>query len=221
MTRFGYVMATYLASLSVAALSFVTVTPRLIWNASASVPVGLYAVQAAARPRRGDLIVAVPPPALARFLATRHYLPLDTPLIKHVAALPGQRVCRSGSTITVDGVPIGAALDRDRHGRPLPVWQGCRRIGAGEVFLMNPAVRDSLDGRYFGTLPAATIIGTPLPPIPPMPARASCNVRHPTLSRCGRRTGWPHCPISYARRSACAPTASRSARCAAPRRSTS
>lgn len=163
MTRFGYVMATYLASLSVAALSFVGVTPRLIWNASASVPVGLYAIRSAERPRRGDLVVAVPPPPLAHFLATRHYLPLDTPLMKHVAALPGQRVCRSGGTITVDGVPVGAALDRDRHGRPLPVWQGCRRIGDGEVFLMNPAVHDSLDGRYFGPLPVATIIGTATP----------------------------------------------------------
>ena len=28
----------------------------------------------------------------------------------------------------------------------------------GEVFLMNPTVPDSLDGRYFGPLPAASIV---------------------------------------------------------------
>jgi type IV secretory pathway protease TraF len=80
------------------------------------------------------------------------------PLLKYVLALPGQTVCRSGGTITVDGAAMGVALDRDHLGRPLPVWQGCRVVAAGEVFLMNrPA--DSLDGRYFGPLPATTFVG--------------------------------------------------------------
>ncbi|MFD1488245.1 S26 family signal peptidase [Ancylobacter vacuolatus] len=33
-------------------------------------------------------------------------------------------------------------------GRDRPVWQGCRRIAPGHLFLMNPDVGDSLDGRY-------------------------------------------------------------------------
>ena len=52
-----------------------------------------------------------------------------------------------------------AALDDDHIGRPLPVWQGCRLIAAGEVFLMNVDVAASLDGRYFGPLPDTTIVG--------------------------------------------------------------
>ena len=44
----------------------------------------------------------------------------------------------------------GDALDRARLDRELPAWQGCRRIADGDIFLMNPDVRDSLDGRYFG-----------------------------------------------------------------------
>ena len=62
------------------------------------------------------------------------------------------------------GVEVGAALEHDRAGRDLPVWQGCRRVQTGEVFLMNWQVRDSLDGRYFGPLPASSVIGwaTPL-----------------------------------------------------------
>ncbi|WP_407808323.1 S26 family signal peptidase, partial [Staphylococcus aureus] len=81
------------------------------------------------------------------------YLPRGVPLLKRVAGLPGQRVCRSGRTITVDGRAIGDALDRDRRGRELPTWQGCRVIADDELFLMNWQVRDSLDGRYFGPLP--------------------------------------------------------------------
>ena len=163
MTRFGYVMVTYFASASIVALSFVTVTPRLLWNASASVPVGLYALRPAGELDVGDLVAVTPPAPLARFLAERHYLPLDTPLMKRVAALPGQEVCRIRRTITIDGIELGDALDRDRHGRDLPAWQGCRRVEDGAVFLMNWSVRDSLDGRYFGMLPAATIIGRATP----------------------------------------------------------
>lgn len=58
---------------------------------------------------------------------------------------------------------MGDALDRDRRGRPLPVWQGCRSVAAGELFLMNWQVGDSLDGRYFGPLPASAVIGRATP----------------------------------------------------------
>lgn len=163
MSRRGYVATATVASLSIAMMGVVEVTPRLLWNASASVPVGLYALRPAERLTTGDLVAVTPPKPLAWFLATRHYLPLDTPLMKRVMGLPGQRVCRTGNAVTVDAVPLGDALDRDRQGRPLPVWQGCRRIASGEVFLMNPSVPDSLDGRYFGSLPAATVIGTATP----------------------------------------------------------
>ena len=40
MTRFGYVMTTSFAVLAVGVLSFLPVAPKLIWNASASVPLG-------------------------------------------------------------------------------------------------------------------------------------------------------------------------------------
>ena len=33
----------------------------------------------------------------------------------------------------------------------------------GEVFLMNPQSANSLDGRYFGPLPAASIVGRAIP----------------------------------------------------------
>jgi len=137
--------------------------PRLIWNASASVPIGLYAVRPIGVLHADELVVVKPPPQLAAFLAGRGYLPQGVPLLKHIAALSGQTVCRGGRTITVDQTALGEALDRDRRGRTLPEWHGCRRIAQGAVFLMNARVRDSLDGRYFGVLPAATIIGQATP----------------------------------------------------------
>jgi type IV secretory pathway protease TraF len=80
-----------------------------------------------------------------------------------VAALAGQSVCRIGLTVTVDGVAIGEARERDSRGRSPPVWQGCRVIGQGEVFLMNRQSALLLDGRYFGPLSAAAIVGRAIP----------------------------------------------------------
>jgi type IV secretory pathway protease TraF len=60
--------------------------------------------------------------------------------------VPGQTVCRIGRIITVGGVTMGDALEHDTLGRPMPVWRGCRCIAADEIFLMNSAVENSLDG---------------------------------------------------------------------------
>ena len=58
---------------------------------------------------------------------------------------------------------MGAAGERDRRGRALPVWQGCRTIAGGEVFLMNWDEPALLDGRYFGPIPTNAIVGHAVP----------------------------------------------------------
>jgi len=135
----------------------------LVWNASASVPIGFYAVARISGVHAGDLVVVRPPEPLARFLADGGYLPRGVPLLKHVAAVAGQTVCRIGRSVTVDAIEIGDARERDGRGRSLPVWQGCCVIAKGDVFLMNSQSTDSLDGRYFGPLPAASIVGRAIP----------------------------------------------------------
>lgn len=159
MTRRGYAV---LAAIGVVATTLTTVIdtpPRILWNASASVPIGLYSVQPAGVPEVGELVAVAPPRPLASWLAARGYLPPGVPLIKPVAATAGQRVCRSGTRIIVSGRTIGVARTRDSRGRALPVWQGCRTLRDGELFLMNAAVPNSLDGRYFGPVPVRKLIG--------------------------------------------------------------
>ena len=133
MTRFGYVMLAYLASMATIGTAFLDPSPRLVWNASASVPIGLYAVRPGHDATRGALVAVTPPAPLATYLAQRHYLPRNVPLLKQVAAVAGQRICRIRGRITVDGATLGHARRRDRLGRPLPVWQGCHRLGRGEI----------------------------------------------------------------------------------------
>lgn len=146
-----------------AAPSVAVLPAWLIWNASASVPLGLYWVKRPTGLEVGDLVAVMPPAPLAAFMVTRGYIGADVPLLKHIAGLPGQRVCRVGATVTVDDVVLGEALPRDRLGRDLPDWQGCRLLQDGEIFLMNGEVRDSLDGRYFGPLPTDAVIGVARP----------------------------------------------------------
>ena len=159
MTRFGRITATTAAALGLGPSALIRPTPRLIWNASGSVPIGLYAVHRVDSLRVNELLVVMPPEPLATFLDERRYLPQGVPLLKHVLALPGQTVCRFDRTITVDGVTVGEALDRDHLHRPLPIWRGCRVVARGDVFLMNRQSEVSLDGRYFGPLPATTVLG--------------------------------------------------------------
>ncbi|MDD3799490.1 MAG: S26 family signal peptidase [Novosphingobium sp.] len=137
--------------------------PKLmLWNASASAPVGLYRINPLARPAVGDMVAVSPPPALARFMAERHYLPVGVPLLKHVAARPGALICRRDATVTIDGRTAAVARASDSRDRPLPVWRGCRVLRTDELFLLN-AAPDSLDGRYFGPIRASGLIGRATP----------------------------------------------------------
>ena len=167
MTRRRYVMATAIAASAFAA-AFVAIAvanplPRAIWNASASAPIGLYRIHPDRDPAIGALVAVAPPERLAHWLSTRGYLPEGVPLLKHVAAKAGQRTCRSGDAVSVDGRRVAIARARDGQGRPLPVWQGCRTLRSGELLLLTPAHPDSLDGRYFGPLPASAVIGRATP----------------------------------------------------------
>ncbi|OJY65234.1 MAG: conjugal transfer protein [Sphingobium sp. 66-54] len=151
------------AAIGVTLVAAILPLPKLLlWNASASAPIGLYRINPFARPAVGDMVAVSPPPALARFMAERHYLPVGVPLLKRVAARPGALICRRGATVTIEGRTVAIAHASDSHGRPLPVWRGCRVLRADELFLLN-AVPDSLDGRYFGPIPASGLIGRAAP----------------------------------------------------------
>ena len=162
MTRRGFVLAGVVVAASLAKLT-VPVSRYAVWNATASVPTGLYAIRGKASLHVGERVAIEPTPELRRFLAERRYLPTGVPLLKRVAAVRGQRVCRFAHGITIDGTYVGAARARDRLGRPLPVWAGCHVLRTGELFVMNPAAPDSFDGRYFGPLRLDTVIGRATP----------------------------------------------------------
>ncbi|MCH6202866.1 S26 family signal peptidase [Brucella ciceri] len=163
MSRRCILAVALLAVIGITATSATDMPLRLVWNATASAPVGFYTIEPADRIEVPELVAIMPPEPLAGFIVGRGYVGRGVPLLKRVVGLPGQRVCRTRHTITVDDVEMGDALERDRIGRALPVWQGCCVIVDGQLLLMNIDVPDSLDGRYFGPVPASAVIGRALP----------------------------------------------------------
>ena len=163
MTRTITILAASIASAALGTSAAIDLPKPLLWNASASAPIGLYAVQPADDLEVSDLVVIAPPPELATFLAVRGYLPKGVPLLKRVLAVARQTVCRDRPDILAYGVSVGRARDRDRAGRELPVWQGCRRIADGELFLMNWDTPDSVDSQVLRAAAAHSVIGRALP----------------------------------------------------------
>ena len=132
--------------------------PFLVWNASASAPVGLYRVGGLDL-AAGDMVIAWPPAHARDFAARRHYLPANVPLVKRIAAEPGDTVCALGAQIFVNGRWVAQRLIRDGAGRPMPWWTGCVTLRNGAMFLLMADSPASFDGRYFGLTGRGEIVG--------------------------------------------------------------
>jgi conjugative transfer signal peptidase TraF len=133
-------------------------TPRLVWNASASAPIGLYWVRPGADLEPGDMVVAQLPKGARQMAARRRYLPLNVPLVKRVVAVAGDEVCALGKDIFLNGRRIAERRHADAQGRPMPTWSGCLRLRGRQLFLMMDASA-SFDGRYFGVTGGVDVVG--------------------------------------------------------------
>lgn len=137
--------------------------PRLVWNASASAPIGLYAVTPGAEADPGGMVIARVPDPWRMLAASRHYLPANVPLVKRVAAGPGDEICALGPEIFINGRWAAARLSADPHGRPMPWWNGCVRLHGHQFFLLMSSSPASFDGRYFGVTDGTQIVGKARP----------------------------------------------------------
>jgi conjugative transfer signal peptidase TraF len=138
--------------------------PLLLYNPSASAPLGWYRIEAIDGISRGDLVAANLPNEAAEFAAQRGYLPSGIPVIKTVRALEGDRVCQADGLLQINEMPAVRALPADKAGRPLPSpWKTCQQLQADEVLLLSDRTPDSFDGRYFGTVLKTDILGKAIP----------------------------------------------------------
>ena len=151
--------ATAVGAIGVAA--FADPAPHIVWNGSESVARGLYRIVPCPC-NTGDLTLVRPTLWAEQLASHRGYLPADTPILKRIAAAASDEICRRDAVLSINGTSAATARSTDQHGRPMPVWRGCRLLSADEIFLPNdhPA---SFDGRYLGATERARIIGRAVP----------------------------------------------------------
>lgn len=135
--------------------------PWLVYNGSGSAPLGWYRV-VHRTPTPGETAVLRPSEATESMLAMATSHPPNIPLLKRVAAVEGDKVCRVRTVVFVNGEALAEALERDPAGRPLPVWEGCVTLQTGQFFLLNDHPF-SFDSRYFGPVAEGQMIGVARP----------------------------------------------------------
>ncbi|HTM81577.1 S26 family signal peptidase [Asticcacaulis sp.] len=163
--------ATFLVyiGLSVCAVSFMVAPPHkgdepiIVYNASASVPVGWYRILPSTDLAVGDLVLLRTPQTVRELADQRHYLPRTVPMLKHLAAISGDQVCADGGIIRINGKRVVTRQSHDHLGRLMPSWQGCHTLGSDDVFVLNANAPYSFDSRYFGPVSAGLIKGRAVP----------------------------------------------------------
>lgn len=131
--------------------------PRLLINETASAPRGLYVrTAAAAGAKVGDRVAIAQPPQARRYLSDLG-VPHAQPLLKRVVAAEGSFACARDGRLVWPGGSV-TALARDRRGRPLVAWSGCRVLAAGELLVIGDTPH-SFDSRYFGPVRVAAVLG--------------------------------------------------------------
>jgi conjugative transfer signal peptidase TraF len=151
-------------------LSLLPQTPALVWNHTASLPIGLYSIERAP-PAEGDIVVIAPRGELRATLQDYGVLPANHLLLKQLAAARGETVCRSHDVITIDGAPVAVARTATAGGRRLPAWSGCQRLAADQAMVLAHHT-GSFDSRYIGPVSVDQIIGVAHPLITFPPAEA-------------------------------------------------
>ncbi len=134
--------------------------PILIYNPSASAPIGFYRLKKNTLPKLESQVAAYAPDWARKMADERGYLPYDYPLIKTVWAVEGDEVCYNNHSVSVPRHPVISVQAQDGLGRDMPVRSGCATLKAGEYFLVSPDVQTGFDSRYFGPVGVENIIGT-------------------------------------------------------------
>lgn len=143
--------------------AFVDPVPLLMWNGSASAPLGLYRIAALHVIGRGDLVLVRPPEVARQLAVERGYLPDGVLLVKRVAAVTGDIVCADSGGLAINGERVADALAADHLGRPLRLWTGCRALARDEFLVLMTNVAASFDSRYFGPVDRSLIVGRAVP----------------------------------------------------------
>ncbi|MGV1831955.1 conjugative transfer signal peptidase TraF [Agrobacterium vitis] len=139
-------------------------------NLTPSEPLGLWRIETLTRPVEiGDLVFVCPPmTAVFEQALRRGYLRRGlcagglAPLIKTVAALPGQHV-EIADHVVIDGRVIEASAVRESDGEGRNLTPDPGGVVPSENLFLHSSFASSYDSRYFGPVPASGLLGLARP----------------------------------------------------------
>lgn len=154
------------AVLAPAAIILVAGAVGVRLNLTNSVPIGLYLVSNGPDARFVEFCPPEPFGTLSRERGYRERSRFGCPdgakpLLKPVAAKPGDVVSISGNGIEVDGklIPHTAALHSDSAGRPISRWPfGIYPVRNGSIWVASSFNTHSFDSRYFGPISESAVL---------------------------------------------------------------
>ncbi|KJF65322.1 conjugative transfer signal peptidase TraF [Rhizobium nepotum] len=155
---------------TIAALAAIAYFGGFRLNLTPSEPLGLWRIVTLQRPvKSGDLVFICPPPtapfeeARRRGYVRRGLCPSGfAPLIKTVAALPGQHV-EIGANVTVDRKPLASSIVRASDGEGRPITPFKTGIVPPKNLFLHSSFASSYDSRYFGPVPDTGLLGLARP----------------------------------------------------------
>lgn len=142
-------------------------------NLSPSIAPGIYRVTNEPI-ERGATVIACLPTELSALARARDYISAgscadgNAPIGKRVAAFPGDTVTLTPRGLSVNGLalPNTRPLARDQQGRPLAhLAYGQYLVNVGQIWLVSTHSSRSFDSRYFGPVPASSIVSRVRPMI--------------------------------------------------------
>ena len=133
-----------------------TLSDVVIYNASQSMPQGVY-VRMHSPIVRHSIVTVRARDVAPDYAATRRFTDANDRFLKRVVALDGDVVCAHGPLVTINHKVTLQRRTVDHLGRALPTWSGCRRLN-GQLFLIGDTA-DSFDGRYWGPVASELIEG--------------------------------------------------------------
>jgi type IV secretory pathway protease TraF len=137
-------------------------------NIMASVPYGAYLIQRVASPLTRGQLVSVRTAETTRWMRERHgWLAGFWPILKPVAALPGDEVCQVRQELYVLPADLSAEDPILPYGtvhlpQAFPLDGDCLTVPGGFVYLAS-AEPYSLDSRYFGFVRVSDVAGRAVP----------------------------------------------------------
>ncbi len=135
--------------------------PRYVLNLTPSIPTGIYKLDPDSKGQSfavGDIVYFPVPKAHQSILYGRQYLALNAHLIKPVAAIERDHVCRDEGLVTVNHLAPAPVFRFDQFERPLPQITLCRALTENELFILSSYSDQSYDSRYFGPIDARDVI---------------------------------------------------------------